>query len=203
MRLLRSLFGPSKEEIWRQLSHEIGGQFVDGGTWKADKVVAKVGEWTVTLDTFVVMAGTTPVVCTRMRAPFVNRDGFRFTVYPSNLLTNIAAFAGMQDVSIGDPAFDDEYVVKANDEAKARALLSSRRLRDLVRAQQSIHLSVKDDEGWFGASFPDGVDELYFQVTGEVKDLERLKLLYELFAETLNRLCAIGSAYESDPGVTL
>jgi hypothetical protein len=36
-----------------------------------------------------------------------------------------------------------------------------------------------------------------------IKDLERLKQLYELFAETLGELCRMGSAYESDPGVRL
>jgi hypothetical protein len=35
------------------------------------------------------------------------------------------------------------------------------------------------------------------------KYAERLKQLYELFAETLDQLCAIGSAYERDPGVAL
>jgi hypothetical protein len=58
---------------------------------------------------------------------------------------------------------------------------------------------VKDDEGWFGADFPDGMNELYYQVTGTIKDVNRLKSLYDLFAETLNHLCHIGSAYENDP----
>jgi hypothetical protein len=44
---------------------------------------------------------------------------------------------------------------------------------------------------------------LYLQVAGVVKDVDRLKLLYELFAETLNHLCHIGSAYEDDPKLAL
>jgi len=31
MSLLRQLFGPSKKEIWRQLSEKINATFVDGG----------------------------------------------------------------------------------------------------------------------------------------------------------------------------
>jgi hypothetical protein len=64
-------------------------------------------------------------------------------------------------------------------------------------------LEVKDDEGWFGADFPEGVDELYFQVVGVIKEVERLKLIYELFATTLNYLCHIDSAYDDDPQVEL
>jgi hypothetical protein len=47
------------------------------------------------------------------------------------------------------------------------------------------------------------VDELYFQVVGVIKDVEQLKLLYALFAETLDQLCRIGSANESAPNVSL
>jgi hypothetical protein len=51
---------------------------------------------------------------------------------------------------------------------------------------------VKDDEGWFGTKFPDGVDELHFAVAGVIKDIDRLKGLYDLFAETLDELCPPG-----------
>ena len=49
------------------------------------------------------------------------------------------------------------------------------------------------------ATFPEGVDELYFNVAGVIKDLDRLKLLYELFAETLDQLCLTGAAYAANP----
>jgi hypothetical protein len=70
-------------------------------------------------------------------------------------------------------------------------------------AQPKIKLEVKDSEGWFGPRFPDDVDELHFQVVGVIKDVERLKALFELFAAVLDRLCRIGSAYKQEPGVDL
>jgi len=48
-----------------------------------------------------------------------------------------------------------------------------------------------------------GVDELRFAIRGVVKDLDQLKQMYELFAETLDQLCRIGAAYENAPGVQL
>jgi hypothetical protein len=44
---------------------------------------------------------------------------------------------------------------------------------------------------------------MYFQVTGVIKDVERLKQLFYLFAETPDELCRMGSAYETNPGVSL
>jgi hypothetical protein len=200
---LRKMFGPSKEEIWRQLSDEIGGTYVDGGMWKGDKVQARHGEWIVTLDTYTVSTGKSHVTYTRMRAPYVNPDGFRFTIYRKGLFTGIAKLLGMQDVEIGLEQFDADFVLKTTDEGRLRSLLSSDRLRELINGQKSIYLAVKDNEGRFGPDFPENVDELYFQVNGVIKDLDRLKAVYDLFGVTLDELCRIGGAYESAPDVTV
>lgn len=201
MGTLRGWFGPSKREIWQQLSTEIDARFVQGTFGKGDKVQATHAEWTVTLDTYVVSNGKTVVVFTRMRAPYVNPDGFRFSIYRRGLFSDLAKRLGMQDVEVGDDPFDRDFIVKGTDETQLKKLLGNSRLRDLIATQSDIHFSVKDDEGWFGPSFPEGVDELYFSVVGVIKDVERLKLLYELFAETLDQLCRIGSAYEHAPDV--
>lgn len=203
MSVLRQIFGPSKEEVWRQLSGELGGQFVDGGFWKGDKVEVRVKQWTITLDTYTVSTGKQHTTYTRMRAPFVNPEGFRFTVYRKSIFSPIGKLLGMQDIQIGEPFFDDEFVVKGSDPAKLKLLFSNEKLREMFHAQPRIYLTVKDDEGWFGKDFPEGVDELYFQVIGVIKDVERLKGLYYLFAATLTVLCQMGSAYESDPQVKL
>jgi hypothetical protein len=109
----------------------------------------------------------------------------------------------MQDVEIGHPEFDRDFIIKGTDEGKLRQLFANPKIRALIEGQKDIDFSVKDDEGWFGTTFPDGVDELAFLVVGIIKDVDRLKHLYELFAETLDELCRIGSAYESDPGVKI
>ncbi len=203
MGLVRKLFGPSREEIWRQLSGEIGGRYVEGTCWKGEKVEATHDEWTVTLDKMVVSTGKVVVVYTRIRAPYVNPDGFRFRIYRKSIFSGIAKALGMQDVEVGQPVFDEHFIIKGNDEAKLRELFSRPRIRELIEQQPDIHFGVKDDEGWLGTTFPEGVDKLEFLVTGIIKDVARLKLLYELFAETLEELCRIGSAQTSAPDVKL
>jgi hypothetical protein len=196
--MLRRLFGPSREEIWRELSAAIGAQYVESFR-RGDNVQAAHGEWTVTLDTCAVSTGKTTIVYTRMRAPYVNPSGFRFTEYRTGLFSGVAKWLGMQDVEVGHQLFDSDFIVKGTDEARLRELFSNAKIRDLIAGQRDICFSVKDDEGWFGPAFPEGVDELYFQVVGVIKDIERLKRLYELFAETLDELCRMGAAYENAP----
>jgi hypothetical protein len=203
MGALRRMFGPSRKEIWRQLSSEIDARYVDGGFWKGDKVQAAHDEWTVTLDTYTVSTGKATIVFTRMRAPYVNPGGFRFTVYRKGMFSGIAKMLGMQDIEIGDESFDRDFIIQGSDETRVRELLSNQKIRELIAGQPDIRFTVKDDEGWFGATFPEGVDELYFQVVGVIKDIERLKLLYELFSETLDQLCRMGAAYKQSPDVTI
>jgi hypothetical protein len=196
-------FGPNKEEIWQQLCREIGAEFVAGGFWKGSKAQARVGPWTITLDTFTVSNGESSQTYTRMRAPFVNPDGLRFTIYRQGFFSELGKLFGMQDIEIGDHEFDEAFIIQGNDEFKVRYLFADARLRSLALAQPRLRLTVKDDEGWFRTQFPEGVDELYFQAGGVIKDVERLKGLFDLFAEVLERLCRLGSASRKDPGVTL
>ncbi|GAB3547245.1 DUF3137 domain-containing protein [Spirosoma fluminis] len=203
MSILKKLFGPYKDEVWNQLADEIHADFVDGGFWKGSKVQATVGEWTVTLDTYTVSTGKVTTTYTRMRAPYVNKDGFWFKIYRNGFFSGIGKWLGMQDVELGYPEFDEQFIIQGNDEDKLRLLFANPKIRALIEAQPEIGLEVKDDNGWLSTPFPENVDLLTFQVVGVIKDVERLKLVYSLFAETLNHLCIIGSAYEDDPNIVL
>jgi hypothetical protein len=205
MSFLRDLFGPSRDEIWQQFAAAVDGQFSEGGFFGKGKVEAAHGQWLVTLDTYTVSTGKSSITYTRIRAPYVNPDGFQFTVYRRGLFSNIGKWLGLQDVTVGYPQFDDDFIIKGNDETKLRQFFADERLRDLISAQPQIYFGVKDDENtfWGGRNFPPDVDELYFEVTGVIKDMDRLKLLFDLFAETLDQLCRMGSAYDKNPRVTL
>ncbi len=198
-----SMFGPSQDEVWRQLAEEAGAEYFEGGFWKGDKVQTRTGPWTMTLDTFTVHTGQVHITCTRLRAPYVNPGGLRFSVYRKGILSGLGKLLGMQDIEIGDTDFDEAFIVKGTDEFQVRELFADPEIRSLLMAQPQIHLEVKDSEGWFGPAFPENVDELHFQVAGVIKDVDRLKGLFKLFAVVLDRLVRIGSACKEVPGVEL
>ena len=199
----KSIFGPSKDEIWTQIATDIDGEFIEGGFWGKDVLIYKHGEWQILLDTYVVSAGTSSYTVTRMRAPFVNKDDLYFKISREGFFSSIGKFFGMQDIETGDPFFDKQFIIKGNNSEKIKLLLADSRIKELCQTQPRIHLSIKDDEGWFGTDFPEGVDELYFECVGVIKETERLKALFGLFCLVLQRLVQIDSAYEDDPQVTL
>jgi hypothetical protein len=195
-------FGPNKDVMWRQFSQEIGAEFIKGGLLKGSKVQAHVGPWTITLD-LGFSQDENETRTTRIRAPYVNADGFRFSIYRQSVLSNLGKILGMQDIEVGDPQFDEAFVIKGNNESKVRDLFANPKIRQLIQVQPKIRLDVKDGEGWFGPKFPENVDELHFEVLGVIKDVERLIELFQLFAAMLDQLCKIGSAYKQEPGVRL
>ncbi len=203
MSVLREIFGPSKKEVWSQLSEFIGADYVDGGFFGKNKVVVHVKEWTITLDTYTVSTGKSSVTYTRMRAPYINKDGLYFKIYKAGIFSDLGRLLGMQDIQIGFDEFDTDYVIKGNNDDKIRELFSKTNIRSLIELQPRFSLQIKDDEGWFGESFPEGVDELYFSVAGVIRDIDLLKALFDLFAEVLDYMCEIGSAYDSNPNVEL
>ena len=197
MSFLRALFGPSQKEIWRQLSGEVGGHFHEGGLLTSSAVQARTGDWIVTLDTVTHGDGKTNQTFTRLRAPYFNPEGFRFQVYRASIFSGLGKALGMQDIEVGHPRFDQDFVIKGNAPRRVRRLFDNKRIRRLIDVQPRIHLSVKGHEGWF-SKFPAGVDELHFQSLGVIKDLEQLRPLFDLFAEALQQLCHEGRAYEDD-----
>jgi len=198
------VFGPTREEVWKELCARIGADFVEGGFWKGDKVQARFKNWTITLDTYTVSTGHSHQTFTRMRAPFVSREEFRFRIYRKTAFSDLGKMLGMQDIEVGHSAsFDEDFIIQGNDESKIRTLFANPEIRRLIEEQPKIRLELRDDEGFFRKHYPEGVDALYFQVHGVIKDVDRLKQLFDLFTEVLEELYRIGTATEEKPGVAL
>ena len=159
--------------------------------------------WCVTIDTNVVPAGAAAAVVTRMRAPFVGRGRFRFKLQRRDLFDALARRLRVHSSETGQSDFDREFVVRSENDEAVRRLFDSRDIRRLIQSQPSINLEARGGDGPFGASLPEGVDELVLRAPGFVTDAERLRRLFALFALTLERLCETGAACDDEPGVTL
>ena len=194
---LKSLFGPSQEKIWRRLSREVGGQFREGGIFASHAVQVRAEDWLITLDTYAFSDSAGGGTFTRLRAPYFNPECFRFEIYRSSFFTELWKGMGMQDIEVGHPRFDRDFVIKGNSPGRIRRLFDNGKIRRLIDAQPKIHLSVKAHEGVF-SKFPAGVDELHSESAGTIKDLSQLRMLFDLFAEVLQQVCHEGKAYEDD-----
>jgi hypothetical protein len=74
---------------------------------------------------------------------------FSLDLYPENFLVRLVTALGMQDIRIGDPPFDQAFIIKSNDPAYAMAaLLPEIRARLLDERHRGAFggLTVKDHE---------------------------------------------------------
>ena len=190
--------GEGWDEFFGRAAEESFDRFLRGG-----KVRVRYKNWRITLDTVAIAAGEACVTVTRMKAPYINLDGFRFRAHSKDFLSALWKFCGARSVEVGRPALDRAFVFHSEDERKVRELFSGPEVERLMLAQPAVNLEVRDDEGVLGVEFPEGVDELCFREAGFINDPERLKLLFQLFAAVLDRLRRMGSACEGAPGLSL
>jgi hypothetical protein len=163
------------DSAWRQVASDIGAEFVPGGLFSSSKVQAHIGQAMVTLDTYSVPSGDSSSTYTRMRAPLQNKDGFQFTVFREGLVARLDKKLGLQDIEIGVPDFDREFVIQANNESRVRTLLANAGIRELIRAQPRIRLGIVKGD-------------LHFEAQGVIRDVQRLKSLFDLFGKVLDQL---------------
>lgn len=197
------IFGPSRKEVWKQLSEEINANYFEGSFFKGPRIEYKHNNWTIYLDTYTVSTGKSSTTYTRMRAPFINQKKFLFKVYRKGVFSNIRKALGMQDIEIGYDYFDNDYIIKGNDEILLRRLFQNHNIRNLIEKQSRILLEIKENEGRFGPKFNDNESELYFVVIGIIKDIDRLKNLFNLFVLIINELEIIGITLNQTPEVRL
>ena len=170
-----TLMARQRNDAWKQFATELGAEFVDGGLFRGSKVLIKVKENTVTLDTYTLPAGDSNTTYTRLRASLPDQKDLQFTLQRRNWVAKLDKALGTKEINIGDPEFDHDFVIRGEDPAAVQAVFSNRRIYPLLQAQKSLVLGVR-------------TNELRLDEYGVIKDVERLKSMLELFRLMLEQL---------------
>ena len=186
----RSRFGMVKDAVWGRLEKGLADKLSDPNLLKESRIELNINDWTITLDAYTFNGKES----SRIRAPFVNNDGFKFKIFRKGFFTSLMKIIGMQDIEVGHPEFDSEFIIQGNNPDKVIQLFSSDKLRQFLLKQPSIFIQIKEDEGWFSEKFPKGIDELYLEIKGNITNIEQLQALFAIFANTLDGACTLDSA---------
>lgn len=170
-------------DAWSQLA----GQLSEAG-WDGQPLRLQHDGHVVTLDLHAGLEGKASEVVTRLRVAFANPERFVFRVFRRSLGSDLASLFGAQDVEVGDPAFDRNFVLRSNDPDRLRRIFEDPGLGARLQASAVRLVEIRDDEGWFGEEFPEGIDELYVEAEGRVTEPERLERGYSLIADLFDRI---------------
>lgn len=188
MGLWKSVFGESQEDVWRRVADVLPGRFETGGLLESPKVHAELAGFNVVLDIETVSTDQGSFQYTRLRAPFINAGRLRFGIGRTSVFSRLGALFGAQDIAIGVADFDRDFVIKGNDEARIRLLLSHPPLRAAIAAQPGGAIAVLDNAGFFGPRYGADVDVLEWKELGVIKDEARLVALFHLVSLLLQAL---------------
>ncbi len=200
MTKLMSSFVDHEEAVWKELWEAMGGVYLNREGWRQDKLMVEHGHWLITLDFHTHGGYRSHADYTRLRAAFENPEDFYFKVVPQGLLEAVGKFLGLQDVESGDKEFDKTFIVKSNDEKRARGVIDDAVLRKFLKEEPEAFVGLVDVGGAREDEYPEGVDEVIMEIPGKVVDTVRIKRLYMTFSRTLAGLCEEGAAYETKGG---
>ena len=170
-----AFFRQRQNDSWKKLASDLGGEFVAGGFFRSGKIRVSAGTSLITIDTYSVPSGDSSTTYTRLCAPFQTPDGWQFNIQRKGWVGRLDKKLGLQHIDIGDEAFDHDFLVQSNNEMKVRSMLMDSGLRSRVQSQKSLQLFTKNNE-------------LRLEVQGVINDLTRLKALYALFGEVLQKV---------------
>ena len=134
-------------KAWGEVAARLGGTFVpaSGMGWRSQsgRVEARIGASSVVMDHFMVSHGKHATLYTRTRVATLCSK--RLRSYRKTIFSGIGKALGMQDLVVGDPIYDDLFIIQSDDEMWARSVLHDLLIKEHVRAPM-LQLHVKD--GW-------------------------------------------------------
>lgn len=193
------LFGPPLKEVWQQLAVEVNAEFIKGSLGKSARVEKNYNNWTILLDTYTVNTGKSSVTYTRMRVPYKRENDIQFKLSRKNIFSGIGRMFGMPLIETYDYDFDDEFVLKGNDANVIKEVFQNQNIKDMIKFQKRLILKV----GPYKEKKSITDSELYFQMTGVLKDMDKLKNLFNLFSAMLDELVKNGVSSEEKPSYVI
>lgn len=196
MKRFRDVFGENRKTAWRRLADEIGGDFEEGGLVKMYQVHFRHRDWDIALDTVSERRGQAQRSYTRITAGFMKKTDFNFGISRQTSVSQAFGYLGAQDILIGIPEFDDQFVVKGEDERLVRLILRDEKLRAFIQTMGEATFFVSGRGGVWRQTYHDDIHEVIYAHKGIVTDVEYLKRMFMMVAYTLDLLVEHGIASE-------
>ena len=138
------------------------------------------------------------------RTRFPTPPGFGFRSADRRSSATSERFFGMQDIQVGHPEFDATFVIKGNDELARAAAVRQRTVAWACHGAAQVSVE-RPGRRWMAAERSTASHRCPGLQCGTIgsAEVERLKGLYDVFAETLHELSQMGVAGSGTGGVSL
>ena len=197
------LLGKSKKEAWNEFAYSIGAEAVDTGAFKRGLVVRlPYKNWEVVMDTYTVSTGKGTITYTRVRAVFVRGTEFAFKIFRTSLLTKAANFFGRASAKTGDAEFDAAFTIRSPQESLVQEIFKNEKLKQMLYSLKRVNFFVKKSRGRKETKYVENENEIHYYMTGIIRDIDKLTLIYGIIIDLLNEFEANGIAKSEAPKIS-
>ncbi|MGD8276627.1 MAG: hypothetical protein PVH00_01315 [Gemmatimonadota bacterium] len=192
---------PSKNDAWTALAERRSGTPVTDRKGRVKQVRFRLDTFELVLDSYTVSTGNSSQTYTRIRSLFNVREEFRFRMYRASLFSELGKFFGMQDIEVGHPKLDPDFVIKADSPGKIQSMLLQSDIADALMTLGTGRFESRP----FKRRGVDttNVRELRYALPGVLREAAKLDALIDLMEESLEHLVRNGSAWTEPPDVAL
>lgn len=190
---------PRNREMWKLLADKIGGELIEGDSWKEEKVILNYRNSIFILDT-IQKGGKHKYFENRVKCTFKSVHKFTLKIFLENAFTHAGKIFGINDIELDDSKFDNEFYVKSNDKQKAINFLNSSELQQIYFAATKnldlmVSIEIKNTESILSfQSYPPNTSSIIIRANSEITEIDRLINWFDLCKITLDRLIEIGEA---------
>jgi hypothetical protein len=112
-----------REESLAIVAQHLSGTLTAGSFWQQPKITFEYKSYAASIE-YYSTGGKHPTLYTRLFFHFQKTPPLNVHIYPERLFSKIGKFLGGQDIQLGDPSFDDKFMIKGHDEARVKNFLS-------------------------------------------------------------------------------
>ena len=121
----------------------------------------------------------------KLEISFKNQDFFIFKIIPESAGDKVKkVFGRLREIEVGQPDFDDMFLIKGSDEKKIKNLFSKPHVREFMLNQRRLSLELTPNA-------------LVFSTYLSIGSIDHLKMIYDWFSGVLNEICIMDSGYEN------
>ena len=140
--------GKQTDEAWETAAEELGGSFRGEQrelfSSQPRHIWADVRGVAVEVDHYTVRTNNSSTTYTRAKARAKAPTDFKLKVSQSGMFSDLARAVGFQDVPVGDPEFDETFVIKSSDPEAAKMWLNAA-VRKRIWAASEFSFTLKNN----------------------------------------------------------
>lgn len=195
LKKVKKAFGYDVRDVWRQVATEIGAGFDPGKEriLQRPRISLELGGRKIVADIHSEGIAGVQDDETWVRAMLLDWQPFTFELYRRTIWASVGRLIGKMSPPIGCPELERRFNSSSSDPQRMAELLSRPLICSLLAEQRQMdEFAVIDADNQTEDDQPRPIYVLRYRELGHVRDAQRLKRLFLLFAEVLSVLEGIG-----------